>query len=59
MPKRKLTPDESAAYRELSRAAAKLRKAQEAAEQNGLPVKAGKHIEKKRQVAKAEEGGER
>jgi len=51
MPKRKLTPAEKTAYRELSRAAAKLRRAQEAAERKRLAAKTGRQIEQEQEAA--------
>ena len=55
MPKRPLTAAEQAAYRELARAVAKLRRAQEAAESKGVKLRTAAELENER--AKARRGG--
>lgn len=56
MPKRPLTAAEQAAYRELARAATKLRRAQEAAEQNGIKLQTATELENEQ--GEASRGGE-
>ena len=55
MPKRPLTAAEQAAYRELARAAAKLRRAQVAAERKGVKLQTAAELENEQ--AKARRGG--
>ena len=52
MSKRTLTAAEQAAYRELARAAAKLRRAQEAAERKGVKLQTAAELERKQRDAR-------
>lgn len=57
MPNRKLTPAEKAAYRELSRAAAKLRRAQEATERKRPAVKTGEQTKQEQDASETQQAG--
>jgi len=56
MPKRSLTAAEQAAYRDLARAAAKLRRAQEAAERKRLKLQTAAELETEQRNARRGQG---